>query len=456
MAKKGINSRVVAGIIGAFVILVVVVPVVLLVLDNDIVTQVQDPPLEIPFPIPDQPIDPNTPTIIEGDEGCIDGECIPIENPDVPFVPPEEEEETDEAINMTETSTDPPITQVCDILNLFCGTAKTVELEANIVKIDSTGNRFNETLTFDVPLASLFVEEQTDIDFRTGFIELGLNLISEPNTSITANGEMDVLINNNTILTQLISLSANGITDQDGRLQILFEFVSPDFTLTLDQQFNKFPDEQISKLSYVITDLSMMVETEGIEPQRNGLTNQEIFNMDIFRDDIQIFIIDTQGNQVRSYPQDDRLSIVSQSSTLTCRSQLTDPTGGGSNGVKCRRCTVPSARTCAIFDAPSVSKINVLDSNGQLVDAGQGTGALIDVMLLRNANYTVDHGVSDGSLDPFSIETPKSQKDYSYKIYNTGTKTWKKFFTTACTIYCMSWWQESWNGDTIIVSNFPK
>ncbi len=473
MAKKGI-SRIVIAVFGIGVLIAVIVPVMLFVFDVDldnIAPQIfGDENLEIPFPIPDEPIDPNTPSIIEGDEGCIDGECIPIENPDVPFVPPEEEEEIDEAINMTETSNDPPPQQICDELNLFCGTANVIELQTSVVKIDSTLQRFNETFTSDIPFASLFVEDTSNIDFRNGFIEMTILLKTDPNIQINADGTFNIKIGEIEIFGTDAQLIANGVTDENGEIRLSFvplplEILSSDITFDFNAHFDKFVNEGITRVSFIVKGLDVTV-TENIvcittpcvgqELQRNGLVNQEIFGMDIFRDDIQIFIEDTQGNQIRSYPQDDRLTIVSQDSTLTCRTSLQDPTGGGNDGAKCPRCTVPSARTCAIFTAPSLSKINVFDSNGQLVDAGQGTGTLIDVMLLRNANYTVDHGVSDGSLDPFSIETPKSQKDYSYNVYNTGTKTWKKLFTSACTIYCMSWWSESWNGDTKIVSNFPK
>jgi hypothetical protein len=468
MAKKGI-SRIVIAVFGIGVLIAVIVPVMLFVFGvdlNDIVTQVLDPQ-EIPFPIPDQPIDPNTPSIIEGDEGCIDGECIPIENPDVPFVPPEEEEEIDDAINMTETSTDPPIDQIIDIIF----EPQTIQVIANVVKIDSTLQRFNETFGFDIPLASLFVEETTDIDFRNGFIELNILLKTDPDTQINADGTFNIKVGDFEIFTIDPQIVGNGITDENGELKLSFvplplEILSDNITFDFDANFDKFVNEEITKVSFIVKSLDLSV-TENIvcittpcvgqELQRNGLVNQEIITVEIFRDDIQIFIEDVDGNQVRSYPQDDRLTIRSQVASLTCRTSLAVPAGEtGTRGSACSRCTVPSARTCAIFDAPSLSKINVFDSKGQLVDAGQGTGTLIDVMLLRNANYTVDHGVQDGSLDPFDIETPKSQKDYSYKVYQTGTKSWTKLFTSACSIYCMSWWQESWNGDTKIVSNFPK
>ena len=70
-----VARRVIGGVIGAGIIVAVVVPVMLFVFGigvDNISSQIQDPPLEIPFPIPDQPIDPNTPSIIEGNEGRVD------------------------------------------------------------------------------------------------------------------------------------------------------------------------------------------------------------------------------------------------------------------------------------------------------------------------------------------------------------------------------------------------
>ena len=80
-----------------------------------------------------------------------------------PEVPNEVVDMIDEALNMTESSQDPPIVQICDQTNLFCGSAKPIQLETNVVKIDSMGNKFNSTVFVNIPLASLFVEYTTDI-----------------------------------------------------------------------------------------------------------------------------------------------------------------------------------------------------------------------------------------------------------------------------------------------------
>lgn len=432
---------------GIGVLLIVTVPVLFVVFDLDldnIVPQADEPPFEIPFPIPppDMPPDPDAPIIIEGDEGCVDGECIPIDNPDIPIVPPEVDEDVDNAKNTTETSTDPPPQQVCDELNLFCGTAKIIELQTNVVKIDSTLQRFNETFTSNIPLASLFVEDTSNIDFRNGFIEMTMLLKTDPNTQINADGTFNIKIGETEIFGTDAQLIANGVTDENGEIRLSFvplplEILSSDITFDFNAHFDKFPDEEITKVAFVVKTLSIDSGSE----HKNGIINQEVFSMDIFKDPIQIFIEDSDGNQVRTYPQDDRLTISSNDSSLICKVK---------NVNKCSRCTAPSASVCAVYDAVALSKITVTDSDGHLVDAGQGTGTVIDVMLFRNSNYTVSTQFGD-----FEIQTPKSQKNYSYNVWTTQDKEFKHFSTTACSIYCMQWDREVPIGAEMIRHNFP-
>jgi len=442
--KSGINNRVIAGVIGAVVILIVVIPVLFVVLDldtSDIVPQ-SDGELQIPVIPIEKPI------VLP--EDIIENDDVGITN-NIPEVTPEQEEMIDEILNMTETSTDPPLQQVCDLLNLFCGTAKIVDLEANIVKIDSLGNRFNETITFDVPLASLFVEETTDIDFRTGIIELDLDLITDPNTMVNAQGLFNINIGNTEILPDIL-LSSSGMTDENGRISLDFASVRSNlFTFQFDVHFNLFNDEQITNLSYIIKSLSVDTGSN----RTNGLTNQEIFSMDIFRDDIQIFIIDTQGNQVRSYPQDDRFTVTSvartQGASLTC----TDPTCPSCPTLAGRSlggCNLGSA-VIASHPAPTITDVKLFEADGTIINAGAGVGLVLDELIFRNANYSLTSPYGD-----FGFMTPKSQKNYAYSCFLDQEVDYSRVTGSITnTIRPRSWdyYAPFVTGSTFVVCNFP-
>ena len=266
MAKKGI-SRIVIAVFGIGVLIAVIVPVMLFVFNVDldnIAPQETDPdPFEVPIPVPPI-IDPTDPDCI--DDVIEDGTNNPPRINCPPEVPPETDPVNNPDINMTETSEDPTLPQICDELNLFCGTAKVIKLEANVVKIDSTLQRFNETITFDVPFASLFVEETTDIDFRNGFIELGLNLKTDQDVDrlINADGRFNIKVGDLEIFPTDAQIIGNGITDQNGeiKLQIVplpLEILSDIITFDFNKHFDKFDNEAITKVSFIVKSLDISV-----------------------------------------------------------------------------------------------------------------------------------------------------------------------------------------------------
>lgn len=463
-----VARRVIGGIVGVGIILAVVVPVMLFVFGigvDDVVPQSTDDPL-LQVPVVNPPvIDPSDTTFTDG-MTANDGSDV-TSNTDIP---PEDQEiidEVDESINMTETSTDPPPAQVCDILNLFCGTANLIQLEANVVKIDSTLLRFNETFLIDVPLASLFVEETTNIDFRTGAIEVSYNLISEPNIDLISNGFMDILINDQSALITPVALKSSGMTNAEGKIPLEFVTMgggtSTVFTFFFDQNFDKFPNEMISKLQYQIRELTITTDridpiTQVLEVQTNGIIEQEVFSMDIFRDDIQIFITDAQGNEIRSYPQDDRFTVNSIARTQLSTYSCTDPTNpsaptlSGRTGYGGTGCTF-TAIAVANHPAPSVTNIKLFDANGIVINAGAGTGIVLDELLLRNQNYSVTSPYGD-----FGFMTPKSQKNYAYSCFLDQEVDYSRVTGSITnTIRPVAWdfYQPFVVGTPFIVCNFP-
>lgn len=417
--------------------------------------------LEIPFPLTDDPIVLPDDIIENDDENSTNN---------LPNVPDEVVDEIDDILNMTETSDDPPIVQICDQTNLFCGSAKPIQLETNVVKIDSMGNKFNSTIFVDIPLASLFIEDTSNIDFRTGIIEIGFNLVSEPNFQLGLVGSMDVLINDVSILTETIPLTTSGLVGQDGKVEVLFQGVSPTFTFAFNQNFDKFPNERISKLTYLITDLKITqrqpqlpegIGTIQICPPNCGafefgLTNQEVFTMKIFRDDIQIFITDEQGNDVISYPKDDRFTVTSTAISQTSKNTCTDPTCPSCptlSGNSLGGCSY-SSFVIANHDAPNVQNIKLFDENGIIITAGAGTGLVIDETLFRNENYSLTSPYGN-----FNFETPKSQKNYVYKCYLWQEVDYKRVDGSITnTIRPRSWHYYSpfVVGGEFILCNFPK
>lgn len=457
-SKPPVKTLTISGVIGISVIVLIFTGGALFETFAETVPQSDE--LEVPIPtIADRD---NPTTVKETDEMTAnDGSDRTTNVPDLTDEEEEILEDVDELLNMTETSNDPPVEQVCDILNLFCGTANTVGLEANIVKIDSMGFEFNETLTFDVPLASLFIEETTDIDFRNGLIELDLNLITEPDTFVFGAGIFGVNISNTEILS--VDLEADGLTDNDGKIRLSFkpdpingspQILSDLFTFKFDTHFERFSDESITTLSFIIKSLDI----ESATDQRNGLTNQEIFSMDIFRDDIQIFIEDIDGNEIRSYPQDDSFKVTSiersQSFAYSCTNpnNPSAPTLSGRTGYGGTGCSGLGGGSKTQV-APTVSSVKLFDGSGIIINAGAGTGVILDELLFRNANYTVTS--SHGNFD---IEAPKSQVNYNYSCWTEEGATYTRVTGSVTnTIRPIAWdyYQAIPNGSFTTVCNFP-
>lgn len=441
MAKhKPINQILIAGL-GIGVMIAVIVPVMIFVFGVGFNTLPQQP--NQPFQIP---IISNCEVgETETENGCTP--IIPIEDIDEPVgvdfeIPIETPQEIIfiQPITSNDTTTKQVIEQIIP--------PKTIKLEANIAKIDSSSKIYVESFSFDIKPFSLFVEDTSNIDFAKGFVELGLNLVYDPNNNLVANGMFNILINNKTVFPQDITLKVDGITDSDGKIKIKFADISDLYTFDFGANIQKFPNEAVSKIQYIIKSLEITTDKEY------GLFNQEIFSMDIFRDDIKVLITNSDGTQVRTNLQDSTLKITSNPSTIatayTSRTQC--PYGGN---------PAPSTTYYGVTNVPAIPiAVKIIDTDtGQTIDAFSGTGTVVDIKLFRNHNYTIDHNVVDKprSKDPFIISTPKTQANFNYNVWTDSdysSSSGGSGSSGLCTVYTTI--STPIIGTQHVKSNFPK
>jgi len=120
-----------------------------------------------------------------------------------------------------------------------------VTITSKIFKTDNSGEIFESTTNFDIPILAFFVEDTSNLDFDNGFIQQGLILNAPPNTQISLDANFDILIANQTILPEPLTISISGITDVNGELAI--DYVNPiglkskDFLFTFADHVDKFP-----------------------------------------------------------------------------------------------------------------------------------------------------------------------------------------------------------------------
>ncbi len=438
--KSGINNRVIAGVIGGGVILVVVVPVLILVFGVGFDTSPQAEGLEIPVSDQEQ-IDTNQQLIDQannlicggggtGDPDqfqiASDGSVIFDPNQD-PCIPqgetpsPEEEvspEQIDEMIDELEemiidppivnqtTSEDPPLEQSCDIdpdnpLCQIISPSNSIQLISKVEKTDSQGITTVSEEIFEVPALAFLVEDPTDRDFRTGFLNFQLFLKGIPDTMYVGTGNIDIFVGNQSAKPTPIEI--NGISDTDGMVQI--QFVSPTGTLsdallfTFDDEFDKFVNEQTSLIRLNVIDISVSDQTENF-----SLVDQDVFTLDVARDDIQLIITDETGGTSRVYPTDSRIQIISKANTIKgtqcliykklafqlfqgCRARTTScPCFGSTIGLGTNNVVAGTA------PPPTITGINLFDQNGQflLSQLGGSSGVVFDELVTRNENYTIE------------------------------------------------------------------
>jgi len=333
---------------------------------------------------------------------------------------------------------DPPIssdnsttTQVCDELDISsCGTSP-LSLTTLITKIDSQGNKTFTTNTLQLSGLSFFIEEGTSIDYSTGFIELEAKALSSENLGIVGTGLLDVLINNQTILTDLVLFSIDGKGceiepcpvescnfeeecnfrfDTDSVFGVFSDVInnistSPIYKFSFEEHFDKFPDSEVSTLEFVIKSLDFTLE----DGKKFGESQFNVFTLQIDKDPNLFVIINEEGMIEKVFPTD----------TL-----LTYANGGQ---------TQYSRGNCTAYWSQHMGTIEIFDSEGVSLGSAALPSSICSVQpivqmtvtLTRDDTYRLVHtpniATDPASSTDFDITftTPKSQKNYSLQCYRS-------------------------------------
>ncbi len=227
------------------------------------------------------PIDNKTKFV--GDDGTVQDPIIP---PPEPVSPPEPEPE------------------------LF-----DVTISSKIFKTDNNGTLTESKTNFAIPILAFFVEDTSNIDFDKGFIQQELIVNAPPNTEINLDANFDVLIANQTILPEPLTISISGITDVNGELAI--DYVNPlglkskDFLFDFKDHIDKFPITGTEKVEFVLNNVN--VTSGNFEYALDSIV---IYSLTIATDPNKIIIIDETGGRTRIFPTDDTISAYSTPSTF--------------------------------------------------------------------------------------------------------------------------------------------
>jgi len=313
------------------------------------------------------------------------------------------------------SSDDSPLEQIvdevvdtpADIILPDVGSNK-ITLMSEVTKIDSQGNSTVITGAFDVLALAFFVEEETDVDFEQGRLEIRLWAISsEPELRVDGTGLFDILINNQTIFTVPIPIIVGGISGESGAT---FNFISETgiesqvFIFSFADHVDKFVNEAVTPLEIKVTSLDLTLDNRD----KFGSTELTIFTMDIARDPNRILILNEQGGFDKIFPTDDILNVkaVRYANRLQPHIdliQLKDSTGN------------------PIFTSTAGCPITQLDRNNILscTDSNDGGVKLVNFELQRDSTYTLrvkgETSQNRGAFDFTSTwDTPKSQKNYSF------------------------------------------
>jgi len=330
--------------------------------------------------------------------------------------------ESQTPMNDTEFSDDTPGEQLCDLTE--CPEATSVTLEAKITKVTSTGERIPTITQFDLPRQAFLVEEETNIDFRTGSLEIELFARTDPNVRLSGSGEFDILIGGNSIFTSPLFVSVPESNNTEGVVKLLIAGTDL-ITFAFDSQFESFVDKQITPIEIKIITIEM-------SDVRNDYFNEDLtlFSMNIARDDLFILIQDEEGNNVRSFPMDSRVVVHSSASKsepyqlCTTRIETWSSIFQG-NGRGCSQFQLVSstkgscsAPTTSQVPAPTISA-SIADSEGNILSSDSGSGnSLLDFdMLTRNDTYTI----SATQQSPAQLDYGEAQETKSFTCSQEGT-----------------------------------
>jgi hypothetical protein len=366
--------------------------------------------------------------------------------------------------NQTEFSEDPPIEQICDTdpSNIICQVAgeptTAIILTSKVEKISSSGISEFISGEFGLNQLAFFVEESTNIDYANGRLIFELGTISDrPNhqysarnidgilmgctnpTNIGCIAKFDILISDQSIFTEQLELGIVRTGDDEGVAQLLFlPSGSTSFTFTFADHFDKFGNEQITRIKAVVTELNIAEALSFPEQLPSDVvqfatTDQQVFAMEIARDNEQIIIIDEMTNSTsRVFPTDSRLVLTTISQTVRAFSckigyipDFGTRTGCAATGASCTVAWFLSSAggclgtatqvTLGTNPPPIVSGLTLLDQDGKLLfNKAGGSGKIFDELLTRNENYTF----LVSSFPPSELSYGKSQETQSYTCYS--------------------------------------
>ncbi len=405
---------------------------------------------EIEVPEPPLGIDPNTFVNCSGIDEQTKLECIEQideliillqTQPIIPVIPP----------NGTETSTDDAFTQLCDQNPelIVCGDSRSLELLTRVLKTDSSGVQTVVETTTGIPQLAFFVEDTSDIDFRTGQLVFEVQIKGDPNLRYMGTGKVDLLVGDQSLFLQPINVKVDGIADAEGKVDLLF--ITPTGTSDLilfdfEENFDKFVNEAITTVRLHVVELNIAGERD----QNFALIDQDVFRMDIARDDIKLLITSEEGIVTRVYPSDSRIKLTTVASKsdpyFTGRiSTVTFDSTFYGNGLGCSPPFVsssatfePTTKNTATVPAPSISGVSVMDADLNVITSvAGGTGIVLDFnKLTRNQNYTMK--VTSPSITSSDLVYGKSQESKQFSCWQEGTVTTKTTATTYgnCSVAC--------------------
>lgn len=379
--------------------------------------------------------------------------------------------------NQTEFSEDPPIEQICDTdpSNILCQVAgeptTAIILTSKVEKISSSGIREFVSGEFGLNQLAFFVEESTNIDYANGRLIFELGTKSDrPNHEYSARSldatqaglmgctnptfqeciaKFDILISDQSIFTEPLELGIDRTGDDQGVARLIFlsgvgstvETGSTTFTFNFADHFDKFGNEQITRIKGVVTELNIAEALTFPEQLPSDViqfstTDQQVFAMEIARDNEQIIITDDNTNATsRVFPTDSRIVI----STITTNipgtycliaqqlsRQLLPLEGCFARNLSCPclGSTIGIGTNNVLAGttlAPTVSGIILLDQDGQLLatDPGGSGSSIFSELVTRNANYTIITSVPEITSGFMSFG--KSQETQSYTCNSPGT-----------------------------------
>jgi len=282
-----------------------------------------------------------------------------------------------------------------------------VEIVSNVIKTDNEGNRFESKTNFEIPLLAIFVEDTSNLDFDNGLIEQELFIQTDPNVSISGTAKFQLLIGEQRIFQTPIQVSVDGITDEQGNLQI--NFISPTGvpSRTFTFQFNDFLDDfpistdpqiiEITKVSFTLEDI--LLDVNGFE---FGLNSTESFSMDIARDPNRIIITNESGERIKVFPTDDNLKVGSYNGSRKYKS------------CSRSRCTTYSI----VLPAKQMGGGNVFNilASGEtdlIASFQSSTGHVtkLNTFIQRDEVFRIDFISPAGTV---TFKTPEIQKNYVF------------------------------------------